>query len=375
MIDAQELRTAAAQMQETMRQIGSALNLDALQARQEELQKTMNDPDIWNDPDRSRKVNRESKGITDKMDAYRKIRDGLSDFITMMELAGEEEDASLLEEASAMRPALEKQVDALRLSTMLSGKFDDTTAILAIHAGAGGTEAMDWAAMLLRMYMRWGEREGYDVTTLDYLAGEEAGVKSVTLQFEGTNAYGYLKGEKGVHRLVRISPFDSSARRHTSFASVDVMPELDDPGAIEINPKDLRIDTYRSSGAGGQHVNKTESAIRITHLPTNTVVQCQNERSQIQNRETAMKMLMGKLLALQEQEELDHLADMRSDMKKIEWGSQIRSYVFNPYNLVKDHRTGAEMGNIQAVMDGDLELFINEYLRHFAGMQAPGTAE
>ncbi len=248
------------------------------------------------------------------------------------------------------------------METLLHGPYDRNNAIVSLHAGAGGTEAMDWVAMLFRMYTRWCEDKGYEVKVLDMLPGEEAGIKSVTFHVIGPNAYGYLRCERGVHRLVRISPFDASGRRHTSFASVDVMPELEDDAEIEIRPEDLRIDTYRSSGAGGQHVNKTESAVRITHIPTGIVVQCQNERSQIQNRETAMKMLKARLLELKEREQEEKLRQLKGEVKKIEWGSQIRSYVFHPYNLVKDHRTGAETGNIQAVMDGELDQFINAYL-------------
>lgn len=252
------------------------------------------------------------------------------------------------------------------METLLSGPYDKNNAIIAIHAGAGGTEAMDWASMILRMYTRWGESKGYDVETLDLLPGEEAGVKSATIQISGENAYGYLKAEKGVHRLVRISPFDSSGRRHTSFASLDVMPELDNDVDIDIKNEDLKIDTYRAGGAGGQHVNMTDSAVRITHLPTGIVVQCQNERSQIQNRATAMKVLKARLLELKEREAQEEIDKMKGDMKRIEWGSQIRSYVFHPYSMVKDHRTNEEMGNIQAVMDGDLDLFINAYLQMMA---------
>ncbi len=274
-----------------------------------------------------------------------------------------EDDASLYSELGQNLSSLNEALDKLKIETLLNGKYDSRNAILTLHAGAGGTEAMDWTQMLFRMYSMYAEKMGFKVTVLDSLDGEEAGLKSITFLVEGENAYGYLKCEKGVHRLVRVSPFDSNARRHTSFASLEVMPELDSSPNIEIRPEDLRIDTYRSSGAGGQHVNKTESAIRITHLPTGIVVSCQTERSQIQNRETAMKMLYGKLAERQEEEELEKLNSIRGELKKIEWGSQIRSYVFHPYNMVKDHRTGYETSNTTAVMDGELQPFIVEYLK------------
>lgn len=323
----------------------------------------MNAPDFWNDLDRSQRVNQEVKQLQNKLETWQKTRSRVEDTAVLIELGQEMEDTSVVQEVLSDVEQLEKDVERMRLATLLKGKYDTNNAIISLHAGAGGTEAMDWASMLLRMYTRWCENNGYEVKTLDFLPGEEAGVKSVTLHIIGENAYGYLKAEKGVHRLVRISPFDSSGRRHTSFVSLDVMPELEDDNTIEIRPEELKVDTYRSSGAGGQHVNKTESAIRITHLPTGIVVACQNERSQIQNRETAMKMLRAKLLELKEQEAQDKMNEMKGEMKKIEWGSQIRSYVFHPYNMVKDHRTNAETGNVQAVMDGDLDLFIHTYLQ------------
>ncbi len=287
----------------------------------------------------------------------------------MIEMLSGSEDEELFSELNTELKSLEERLENLKLETLLNGKYDSLNAILTLHAGAGGTEAQDWVSMLYRMYTMYAEKMGYKTTLLDILDGDEAGIKSVTFLVEGENAYGYLKSEKGVHRLVRISPFDANARRHTSFASLEVMPELDDTPDIVIKPEDLKVDTYRSSGAGGQHVNKTESAIRITHIPTGIVVSCQTERSQIQNRETAMKMLYGKLAEMQEQEELDKLSSIRGDIKKIEWGSQIRSYVFHPYNLVKDHRTGYETSNIQAVMDGDLQPFITDYLKKSNAVQ------
>ncbi len=323
----------------------------------------MNSQDFWNDIERSQKVNREIKGLKNKVDRYKKFVSELEDLETLIELAIEENDHSVTDEVRQSLSILDKEVNAFNIETLLSGPYDRNNAIVSLHAGAGGTEAMDWVSMLYRMYTRWCEDKGYEVKVLDMLPGEEAGIKNVTIQVIGLNAYGYLRCEKGVHRLVRISPFDASGRRHTSFASVDVMPELEDDTEIEIRPEDLRIDTYRAGGAGGQHVNKTESAVRITHIPTGIVVQCQNERSQMQNRETAMKVLKARLLELKEREQEEKLREMQGELKRIEWGSQIRSYVFHPYSLVKDHRTGVENGNIQAVMDGDLDLFINSYLQ------------
>ena len=318
---------------------------------------------FWNDVDNANKVNQRIKVIHSKLDKYKKLEGKGEDVEVMFEMAEEEDDEELANEARQELAEFVKLVEEFRIATLLNGPYDSANAVLSLHAGAGGTEAQDWVSMLYRMYVRYCERAVYTVKELDLLEGDEAGIKSVTFECDGENAYGYLKAEKGVHRLVRISPFDSSGRRHTSFASLDVTPILDDDSsAIEINPDDIRVDTYRSSGAGGQHVNKTSSAIRITHFPTGVVVQCQNERSQIQNRETAMRMLRGKLLEIKERERMEHMADIKGEMKKIEWGSQIRSYVFQPYTMVKDHRTGEETGNIQAVMDGEIDNFINAFL-------------
>ena len=294
-----------------------------------------------------------------KVDHYNALTEELDDILVMFELA---EEGEILEGLTESINSLDKKIDSFRVETLLSGEYDSNNAIIALHPGAGGTESQDWAEMLLRMYTRWAEKKGYKVKTLDLQPGEGAGIKSATLMIEGTNAYGYLKTERGVHRLVRISPFDSSGRRHTSFASLDVMPEIDDTVEIEILPEDIRIDTYRASGAGGQHVNKTDSAVRITHLATGIVVQCQNERSQHQNKEVAMAMLKGKLVEIMEQEKMDHIDDIKGDYSQIAWGSQIRSYVFHPYNMVKDHRTNVEVGNVHGVMDGDLDNFMNAYL-------------
>jgi peptide chain release factor 2 len=331
-----------------------------------EYEAQMNDPSFWEDLENSQKVNREIKYLKNKIDRYETLKSRIEDVDILIQLGIEEGEPSVMEEAQTEIGKLEKSVETLRLDTLLRGPYDRNNAIISIHAGAGGTEAMDWASMLLRMYTRWCESKGYQVETLDLLPGEEAGIKSVTLGITGENAYGYLKAEKGVHRLVRISPFDSSGRRHTSFASLDVMPELDNDVELDIRPEDLKIDTYRSGGAGGQHVNKTESAVRITHLPTGIVAPCQNERSQIQNRETAMKVLKARLLELKEAETQAKIEQMKGEMKRIEWGSQIRSYVFHPYSMVKDHRTNQETGNIQAVMDGELDIFINSYLQMMA---------
>ena len=318
---------------------------------------------FWNDVDNANKVNQRIKVIHSKLDKYKKLEGKGEDVEVMFEMAEEEDDEELANEAKQELAEFVKLVEEFRIATLLNGPYDSANAVLSLHAGAGGTEAQDWVSMLYRMYVRYCERAGYTVKELDLLEGDEAGIKSVTFECDGENAYGYLKAEKGVHRLVRISPFDSSGRRHTSFASLDVTPILDDDSsAIEINPDDIRVDTYRSSGAGGQHVNKTSSAIRITHFPTGVVVQCQNERSQIQNRETAMRMLRGKLLEIKERERMEHMADIKGEMKKIEWGSQIRSYVFQPYTMVKEHRTGEEAGNIQAGMDGEIDNFINAFL-------------
>ena len=318
--------------------------------------------DFYDDMEAAGKTLQKIKGLRDKIARYEKLKETWEDLSTLVALAIEEDDESVLDEVKSGYKQLCSDLESMKLETLLSGKHDKNNAILTLHAGAGGTEAQDWCEMLFRMYVHWAERKGYKTETLDYLAGEEAGIKSVTFLVEGLNAYGYAKCEKGVHRLVRISPFDSAARRHTSFASLEVMPEIDDDIEVNINPEDLRVDTYRSSGAGGQHINKTESAIRITHIPTGVVVTCQNERSQHKNRETAMKMLKSKLIEIAEREQKEKIEDLKGVQLEIGWGSQIRSYVFHPYTMVKDHRTNYEIGNINAVMDGDIDGFINAYL-------------
>lgn len=341
----------------------SPFDLAGLEKQLAEYRAQMEAPGFWENVENANKVNRAVRPLENKLQTYQKLEGVLEDGETLILLAEEAADGSLDEEIVQSVEQAEREVEQFHLATLLSGQYDANSAILSLHAGAGGTEAQDWTSMLYRMYTRWAERHGYALKVLDYLDGEEAGIKSVTFLVDGLNAYGYLKGEKGVHRLVRISPFDSSARRHTSFASLDVIPQIEaDEGDVEINPDEIKIDTYRSSGAGGQHVNKTDSAVRITHLPTGIVVQCQNERSQVQNKEACMNMLRAKLVEQRERKLEEEMQSIKGEMKKIEWGSQIRSYVFQPYTLVKDHRTSAESGNIGAVMDGDLDLFINAYL-------------
>ncbi len=328
-----------------------------------ELEEEMNAPDFWNDLERSTKVNQRLSGLKARLAHYARLQQQADDIDVMMELAQEENDEDMVQEAGQEIAALKKDADALELETLMRGEYDTCNAILSLHAGAGGTEAQDWTQMLYRMYTRYCEIMGFKVKVLDLLDGDEAGIKSVTFEVDGDNVYGYLRGEKGVHRLVRISPFDSNARRHTSFASLDVAPMLENEAAFHINMEEVRIDTYRASGAGGQHVNRTDSAVRMTHIPTNTVVQCQNERSQVQNKEMCLKMLRSKLLELYEREKEEKMADIKGEMKKIEWGSQIRSYVFQPYTMAKDHRTGFESGNIDDVMNGNLEGFVTAYLK------------
>ena len=323
----------------------------------------MGAPSFWDEPEEAQKITRDVAALKEEVDGFAKLKSKVADLDTLREMAEEEEDDSLLPEIEALCAEVKQDVEHLELGLLLSGEYDANNAILTLHAGAGGTEAQDWTSMLLRMFCRFAEKQGFTLETLDLLPGDEAGIKSATIQINGYHAYGYLRSEKGVHRLVRISPFDANARRHTSFAACDVMPELDDTVKVDINMDEVRVDTYRSSGAGGQHVNKTSSAVRMTHLPTGIVVQCQNERSQIQNREKCLQMLRAKLYALEKAKQEALVSDIAGEYQNIEWGSQIRSYVFQPYTLVKDHRTGCETGNIQAVMDGDLMNFVESYLR------------
>lgn len=329
----------------------------------EELEAKMSEESFWNEPDKAQEVVKTTKAHKDKIEEFNNLMQMYEELEMIISFL-EEGDSSFEAEMKEILSNLEINLENLKLETLLSGEYDKNNAILSIHAGTGGLDAQDWAKMLLRMYLRWTEKKGYSVKTLDLVDDPEAGIKNATLLIEGPNAYGYLKSEKGVHRLVRISPFNASGKRHTSFASVDVMPEIDDSVEVDINPSDLRIDTYRSSGAGGQHVNTTDSAVRVTHIPTGIVAQCQNERSQHSNKDTAMKMLKAKLLELKQLEEKERIEDIQGEYGQIAWGNQIRSYVFNPYNLVKDHRTNAETGNLQVVMDGDIDLFINAYLKN-----------
>ncbi len=323
----------------------------------------MEAPGFWDDPDRSNKQMKELKNLKDTVEQYNKLSTQYEDILTLIELGYEENDQEMVQEIRGELDEFINELEALRIGTLLSGEYDKCNAILKLNAGAGGTESCDWCGMLYRMYTRWAERKGFSVEVLDYLDGDEAGIKSVTFQVNGVNAYGYLKSEKGVHRLVRISPFNAQGKRQTSFVSLDVMPELEENLDVEIDEKDLRIDTYRSSGAGGQHINKTSSAVRITHIPTGTVVQCQNERSQFQNKDKAMQMLKAKLYLLKKEANVEKLSDIRGEVKEIGWGNQIRSYVLQPYTMVKDHRTEVETGNVDAVLDGNLDPFINGYLK------------
>ncbi|MBQ6614486.1 MAG: peptide chain release factor 2 [Clostridia bacterium] len=344
-------------------ELGNALRIDEIRTQAEELDKLTYAEDFWNDQENSSKILQQAKQLKDKIEAYEKLAQKLEDAITLAEMAIEENDESYVEEVENELKDIIDTEERMRLELLLSGEYDSYNAIVSFHPGAGGTEAQDWALMLYRMYTRWGEKHGFNVKLIDWLDGEEAGIKSATIMISGTNAYGYLKSENGVHRLVRVSPFDSSGRRHTSFASVEVMPEFKDDGKVEIRDEDIEVTAHRSSGAGGQHVNKTDSAIRILHKPTGIVVGCQTERSQLQNKETAMKMLISKLMEIKAREKLEKIEDIQGNKTNIEWGSQIRSYVFMPYTLAKDTRTGYEDGNIGAVMDGEIDGFINAYLK------------
>ena len=363
----EEAKHTLINFRENIIELGSALKIENLKVELEELEKKTLEADFWNDQTTSGKILRQVKQLKDKVEAYENLAAKLEDTITLAELAIEENDESLTDEVLSELEAIQTEEEKQRIEILLSGEYDKNNAIVSFHPGAGGTEAQDWALMLYRMYTRWGEKHGYTVKLVDWLDGEEAGLKSATITVEGTNAYGYLKSENGVHRLVRVSPFDSSGRRHTSFASVEVMPEFEDDNTIELRDEDLEITAHRSSGAGGQHVNKTDSAIRITHIPTGIVVGCQTERSQLQNKETALKMLKSKLMEIKQREKLEKIDDIKGVKTNIEWGAQIRSYVFMPYTLAKDTRTGYEDGNIQAVMDGEIDGFINAYLKANTG--------
>ncbi len=363
MLEFDEFRLNLSRKAEPLEQLRQSMNIEGITKEILEKEKLTLESGFYDDMDSSRKILKDINMMKGKKEKFDALYSKWEDLTTLCELGEEMEDLSVIPELSEGVASLDKAMEDLRLEALLSGPYDKNNAIMTLHAGAGGTEAHDWAEMLLRMYEHWAESKGFSVKLIDCLDGEEAGIKSATLLIEGVNAYGYAKAENGVHRLVRISPFDSASRRHTSFASCEIIPEIDEDINVEINADDLKVDTYRSSGAGGQHVNKTESAIRITHIPTGIVVACQNERSQIQNRETAMKMLKSKLVEIAEREHLEKISDIKGVQKDNAWGSQIRSYVFCPYTMVKDHRTNFEVGNIDAVMNGEIDGFINEYLK------------
>ncbi|MEG1614682.1 MAG: peptide chain release factor 2 [Oscillospiraceae bacterium] len=363
MLAFEELRLNLLESEKPLADLRDAIGLDKMKSEVEELEQKSAADGFWDDLAESQKNLQRTSMLKNRITSYESLKSAYDDALVMIEISDEEEDESMLAECTNSVEEIQSELERLTLSTLLSGEFDSKNAILTFHAGAGGTEAQDWALMLFRMYSRWGERHGFKVSTLDFLDGDEAGLKSATILIVGENAYGFLKSETGVHRLVRVSPFDSSGRRHTSFASLEVMPEIDDTIEVEISPDDIKIDYYRASGAGGQKVNKTSSAVRLTHIPTGIVVSCQVERSQHQNREVAMRMLKSKLVEIKEREHLEKIDDIKGEHKEIGWGSQIRSYVFMPYTLVKDHRTNFEMGNINAVMDGDLDGFINAFLK------------
>ena len=363
MIQYEQLRLELLEKKDTLESLYEALGVERLKEEVAKLEEMSAQDGFWDNVEESQKIVQKTSGLKNKVESYEKLKRDYEDTLVMIELSDAEEDLELFDECRESVDAIEKELEKQTLSTLLTGEYDNKNAILTFHAGAGGTEAQDWNSMLFRMCSRWGGSDGYKVTMVDFLDGDEAGLKSATLLIEGENAYGFLKSESGVHRLVRISPFDSSGRRHTSFASLEVMPEIDDTIEVEISPEDIKMDVYRASGAGGQKVNKTSSAVRLTHIPTGIVVASQVERSQHQNREVAMRMLKSKLIEIKEREHLEKIEDIKGNQKEIAWGSQIRSYVFMPYTLAKDHRTNFEMGNINAVMDGDIDGFINAYLK------------
>ena len=363
LVEFQDYKVKLNGIKPTLDSLGGALKLDEVRAEISRLEEESAQDGFWNDLERSQKVQKRMKQLQQKVSRYEKLCSKWDDLMAICEMALEEDDDSMLDELKSDYAKLESDLESMRLSTLLSGEYDANNAILTLHPGAGGTEAQDWAQMLYRMYTRWAERHGYSYKVLDYLDGDEAGIKSATIMVEGENAYGHLKGEHGVHRLVRVSPFDANARRQTSFAALEVMPEIPDDVEVDIRPEDIEMQVFRSSGAGGQHINKTSSAVRLIHKPTGIVVSCQTERSQFQNRDTCMKMLRSRLVELKMQQHAEKISDLKGVQLKIEWGSQIRSYVFMPYQLVKDNRTGYETSNINAVMDGDLDGFINAYLK------------
>ena len=363
MVELDQFKYTLSTYEKPLQEVRVALNLDAKMKKIDELDRTMEEPSFWEDADRAAKLVKEAKVLKDTVEGFHKLHTQYEEIGLMIEMGYEENDPELIPEIQEMLDEFVEEIEALRLRTLLTGEYDSNNAILKLSAGAGGTEACDWCSMLYRMYCRWAERKGFSVEVLDFQDGDEAGIKWVTLQINGENAYGYMKSERGVHRLVRISPFNANGKRQTSFVSCDIMPDIDDEIEIEINMDDLRIDTYRASGAGGQHVNKTSSAIRITHLPTGVVVQCQNERSQFQNKDKAMQMLKAKLYMLKQQENAEKISDIRGDVLENGFGSQIRSYVLQPYTMIKDHRTGFSVGNVGNVLDGDVDGFISAFLK------------
>lgn len=363
MVELDQFKYTLSTYEKPLQEVRESLNLDAKIRRIDELDKTMEEPSFWEDAELSTRLVKEAKHLKDTVAEFNRLQNQYEEIGLMIEMGYEENDPAIVPEIQKMVDEFSDELEALRLRTLLTGEYDGNNAIMRLNAGAGGTESCDWCSILYRMYCRWAESKGFSVEMLDYLAGEEAGIKSVTLQINGENAFGYLKSERGVHRLVRISPFNANGKRQTSFVSCDVMPDIEEDLDVEINPDDLRIDIYRSSGAGGQHINKTSSAVRITHIPTGIVVQCQNERSQFQNKDRAMQMLKAKLYMLKQQENAEKISDLRGDVKEIAWGSQIRSYVLQPYTLIKDHRTGFESGNVTSVLDGSIDGFISAYLK------------
>ena len=362
----EEAKRRLTALEDVLEELGKQLRIEECAMRAQELERETMVQDFWSDADKSSQKLREIKQLKDKVESYYDLKAKLEDTYTLCEMAIEANDEDSVEEVVSETDYIEAEAERKRIEVLLSGPYDKNNAIVSFHPGAGGTEAQDWASMLYRLYTRWGERHGFNVKLVDWLDGDEAGIKSATVMFEGMNAYGYLKSENGVHRLVRVSPFDSSGRRHTSFASVEVVPEFEDNDTVVIRDEDMEITAHRSSGAGGQHINKTDSAIRIVHKPTGIVVGCQTERSQLQNKETAIKMLKAKLMEIKIRENLERIEDIQGNKANIEWGSQIRSYVFMPYTLVKDTRTGYEDGNLDSVMDGDIDGFINAYLKHIS---------
>lgn len=363
MLQFEELKRELEEYEQGIVELQDALGLEKLREEVEMLENKAAEPGFWDDMESAQKVLQRTSSLKSKDESYQKLKSKADDALALIEMGDEAGDLSLIDDVKNELAEIRDTVESMKLSTLLTGEYDGKNAIITFHAGSGGTEAQDWAEMLFRMYTRWAERHGYKVSTLDYLDGDEAGLKSASILVEGENAYGFLKGEAGVHRLVRVSPFDAAGRRHTSFSSLEVMPEIDEDNSVEISPDDIKMEVYRASGAGGQKVNKTSSAVRLIHIPTGITVSCQVERSQYQNRDVAMKMLVSKLVEIKERENLEKISDIKGEQKEITWGSQIRSYVFMPYTLVKDHRTGFEFGNVNAVMDGELDGFINAYLK------------